>query len=277
MVNELAMTTEPSLQENILERKGCHIHYWEGGPEGRPLVVFTHGAAVDHRSFNAQVPVVARDYRVLNWDVRGHGRSQPALEPFSVPEAVDDLLAILDRLGAQKATFVGHSNGAYISQELAFRQPERVQAIVIADATCITWPRSAFDRWILRSSAAIMGPMPFEMLKKGGLPYLSNRQAVRDYAYEAFSMLTKPQFIAIWNGVITCLHDEPNYKITQPMLLVHGDKDQTGDIKQIAPKWAAASPNCEYHVIPNALHMAPMDNPEFFNKVLMDFLAKWAK
>ncbi len=264
------------MKEFVLERKGCLIHYWVGGPEGTPLVVLTHGAGVDHRSFNPLVPVLAKQYRVLNWDVRGHGLSQPAAEPFSIPLAVEDLLAILEKLGYQKAVFIGHSNGAYISQELAFRYPGRVQALVIADGTCITWPRSALDRFILRASSPIMALLPDKTLKKSGLPYFSNKQEIRDYAFEAFSLIPKPQFIAIWNAVTTCLHAEPDYQITQPMLLVHGDKDQTGDIRKIAPLWAAASPNCQYEVIPDALHMAPMDNPEVFNRLVMAFLSKWA-
>lgn len=260
----------------ILERKGCPVHYWIGGVEGRPLVVLTHGACVDHRSFNPHVPVVVKEYRVLNWDVRGHGLSQPVGEPFSIPLAVEDLLVILDQLGYPKAIFIGHSNGTYITQELAYRYPERVQAMVIADGTCITWPRSALDRWILRASSSIMNLLPYETLKKAGLPYISARKDVQDYTYEAYSMLSKPQFIALWNGVITCLHDEPGYQITQPMLLVHGEKDQTGDIKKIAPLWAAATPNCQYEVIPNARHFAILDDPDLFNQLVMAFLAKWA-
>ncbi|HVN55994.1 MAG TPA: alpha/beta hydrolase [Anaerolineaceae bacterium] len=266
---------EAQLEECILERQGCPIRYWLGGTAGRPLVVFTHGACVDHRSFNANLPVVAQDYRVLTWDVRAHGLSRPAGAPFSVPLAVEDLLAILDRVGTQKAVLVGHSNGTYISQELVFRYPEMVQAIVIADGTCITWPRSALDRWILNASSPIMSLLPDATLKKAGLPYFSARKDVQAYITECFSLLPKREFIAIWNAVTTCLHEEPDYQIARPMLLVHGDRDQTGDIKKIAPRWAAASPNCQYEVIPNAMHMAMMDNPEFFNRVLMAFLQKW--
>lgn len=264
------------MTEAILERSGCPLHYWVGGIEGRPLVVFTHGACVDHRSFDPHIPIVAKEYRVLTWDVRGHGLSQPVGQPFSIPLAVEDLLALLDKLDCPKAVFVGHSNGTYITQELAYRYPERVQAVVIADGTCITWHRSAMDRWILRASSGIMSLLPFETLKKAGLPYISARKDVQDYTYRAYSMLSKPQFITLWNGVTSCLHDEPDYKMTQPMLLVHGENDQTGDIKKIAPKWAAASPNCRYEVIPNASHFAILDNPEYFSKLLLEFLAKWA-
>ena len=81
---------------------------------------------------------------------------------------------------------------------------------------------------------------------------------------------------ALWNGVISSLHDDPGYQITQPVLLVHGENDQTGDIKKIAPAWAAAMPNCQYEVIPQASHFAILDNPEVFTQLVMTFLAQWA-
>jgi 3-oxoadipate enol-lactonase len=268
--------SEKLLSENILERAGCTLHYWMGGPEGKPLVVFTHGLCVDHRSWDKQIPVVVPSYRVLTWDVRGHGLSQPMGQPFNAKLAVEDLLAILDILGSTKAVFVGHSNGTYIGQELAFSYPERVQALVIADGTCITWPHTAFENWIVRHSADTMNLFPYETLKKAGLSNDSANKEVQDYVYQAFSMLSKKDFIALTKGAFTCLHSEPGYHIQQPLLLVHGDQDKMGDIAKIAPQWARSEPNCQYVVIPDARHMAIMDNPELFNKLLMDFLAKWA-
>jgi len=265
---------ETTMTENILELKGCPIHYWVGGSQGRPLVVLTHGACVDHHSFDLHIPTVARDYRVLTWDVRGHGLSQPMGEPFSLPLAVEDLLAILDRLGYQQAVFVGHSNGTYIAQELAFRHPERVQALVIADGTCITWKRSAFDDWLVRISGGLMGLFPYETLKKAGLPMVSDRKDVQEYTYRAYSMLSKTDYLAIWNGMTRSLHVEPHYRITQPLLLMHGDQDEMGDCKKIAPAWARQSPDCQYVVIPNAKHFAILDNAPFFTQTLMEFLKK---
>ena len=158
---------DTTFTEYGLERKGCPLHDWMGGPEGRPLVVFTHGACVDHHSFAPYVPVVAHLYRVMNWDVRGHGKSQPMGKPFSLPLAVEDLLAIVDHLGCEKAVFVGHSNGTSISQELAFRHPKRMQALVIADGTCITWPHNAFENWLINISGDVMALFPFETLEEG--------------------------------------------------------------------------------------------------------------
>ncbi len=261
--------------EQILEKDGCRLHYWLGGPEGGPLVIFTHGLCVEHHSWDAVLPVVAERYRVLAWDVRGHGLSQPAGQPFSVPLAADDLLALMDRLGYRQAVLVGHSNGTYIIQELAFRHPERVQALALADGTCITCKRSAFENWLVRVSPAFMALYPYETLKKSSLPWVSDRQEVRDYTYRAYSMLSRRDFLALWKGVSTSLHYEAGYRISLPLLLVHGEHDRMGDIARIAPRWAQRETNCRYEVIPDASHFAILDNPQVFNRLLMEFLGQW--
>lgn len=261
----------------MLERRGCPIHYWVAGPADRPLVVLTHGAGVDHHSFDPHLSAIADGYRILTWDVRGHGRSRPAAEPCSVPLAVEDLLAIMDRLGHQQAALVGHSNGSYIAQEMAWRHPDRVTALVIASGTCITWPRGPFERWMLGASPAIMALLPYEMIKRMSLPLMSARPEVRRYVYQAFSSLSKKEFLAAWRGVVRCLRPEPTYTIRHPVLLVHGDQDRTGDIRKIAPRWAAGTPQCQYEVIPNAGHFAILDDPARFAALTRAFLDRWVR
>jgi 3-oxoadipate enol-lactonase len=207
--------------------------------------------------------------------VRGHGLSQPAGKPFTVPQAVEDLQAILTAMGYQQAAIVGHSNGTYIAQELAFRCPEQALALVIADGTCITWEHSAFENWLVRIAPTMMKLYPYETLKKASLSYLSASKDVQAYAYAAYSMLTKADFIALNAGMAQALHSEPDYRIAAPLLLVHGAEDRMGDIARIAPKWAAREPSCQYEVIPDARHFAILDQPEMFTKMVLEFLEKW--
>jgi pimeloyl-ACP methyl ester carboxylesterase len=265
------------MTELVLERRGCPLHAWVAGAEGQPLVVLTHGACVDHHSFDRTAPVVAESYRVVTWDVRGHGKSQLMGEDYTLSLVVDDLLALVERLGYDRAVYVGHSNGSYIGQELAYRHPKRVQALAVVDGTCITWRHGPLGLFLLRHSAALLALFPFELLKKSNLKAFSCKEDVRDEIYRAFSQLSKRDFVVIWNGVVKGLHPDPGYQIRQPLLLVHGDDDRTGDIRRIAPLWAKREPNCEYVVIPDARHFAMLDNPDFFNRVLMDFLDKWAR
>jgi pimeloyl-ACP methyl ester carboxylesterase len=88
------------LTENVLDRDGCLIHYWTGGKADAQLVVFTHGATIDHE-WDASLPLVeAAGFRVLAWDMRGHGLSRPARFDFSAARA--DLMALLDIQSVEK-------------------------------------------------------------------------------------------------------------------------------------------------------------------------------
>jgi pimeloyl-ACP methyl ester carboxylesterase len=71
-----------------------------------------------------------------------------------------------------------------------------------------------------------------------------------------------------------CLHYEPGYLINKPLLLMVGDKDINGNIRKIMPVWAKAEPDCRFEVIPDVKHAANLDNPEFFQKTLSEFLLK---
>lgn len=258
--------------EKIFERNGCPIHYWVGGKEERPWLVFLHGACVDHHSLDPLVEGFQSNYRILTWDARGHGQSQPMGQDFTVPLAVDDLLAIMDLEGIDQPVIVGHSNGTYIAQELAFRYPQRLKALVILDGTCITWPRSPLDQWLVKAGVATFDWFPYESLKKSSIKYVSSDPAVQDYAYRAYSQLSKQDFIRIMKGVSLCLHSEPDYRITRPLLIMHGDNDRMGDILKLSPLWAKRQPDAMYRVIPNAGHLATLDNPQFILQTINEFL-----
>ncbi|MCA0457712.1 MAG: alpha/beta hydrolase [Chloroflexi bacterium] len=256
---------------HTLERQGCTLHYCLAGVEGKPLLVFTHGAAVDHRMFDEQVKAFEADFRVLTWDMRGHGQSRPTGEPFTVTGAVTDLLAILDAVGARQAVFIGQSTGGYVHQELVFRQPERVTALVMVDCVCITFKLSAMDALLLRMSPALMRLFPHSQLVKQSVDGTSIKPDVKAYLTEVMGSLSKAEFISIWTGVAKSMHYEPDYRITQPMLIVRGEQDKLGNIAKDAPKWAARD-SAVLVVIPDAGHVSNQDNPTFFNRILREFL-----
>ena len=259
--------------EHIININGCSLHYWLTGPEEAPLVVLTHGAGLDHRTWIHQVPALANQYQVLTWDVRGHGKSQPIGE-FSIPEAAADLVALLDQLGRQTAIFVGLSMGGYITQELAFSYPERVEAVVIVGSTPMMARYPLWERVSLKWSTSFFYLYPWGPMKRWMARYSACQKDVQQYAAEAFSSISRQQFIAIWKGISNCLHEEPGYKLNKPCLITHGEFDITGTIKKWAPIWATQEPDCRYMLIPDAAHIANQDNPEYFNKVLMSFLSE---
>lgn len=258
-----------------ITRKGCPLRFWLTGPEERPLIVFTHGAGVDHREWEGSLSLVAQNYRVLCWDVRGHGQSRPTSYPFTLERATDDLLALLDAVGANQAILVGHSMGGNISQEVIFRAPGRVQAAVLLGCTSNTQRLSLLEQGLAYLIGPLLEAYPYTLLRYQSAYFHTDRTEVRAYLYEAFGQMSRAEFKAVIPQLLSGLHEEPGYQIPVPFLLLHGEHDIFGNIRIMAQAWARTEPCCEYAIVPRAGHMANMDNPQAFNQLLLDFLHRY--
>jgi pimeloyl-ACP methyl ester carboxylesterase len=111
---------------------GIRLHYEETG-SGVPLV-FVHEFAGDHRSWEPQVRHFARRYRCVVYAARGYPPSDVPAEPerYGQYRAVDDLVAVLDAVGADRAHVVGNSMGGFCTLHFGLRHPERARSLVVA-------------------------------------------------------------------------------------------------------------------------------------------------
>ena len=259
------------LTENILERNGCPIHYWTGGKADAPLVVFTHGATIDHHEWDTTLPLVGEHFRVLAWDMRGHGLSRPA--KFDLAEAVADLLALLDRLAVREAIFVGHSMGGNLHQEFAYHHPERVTALAMLDCTWNFMQLSASDRFWLKAADPIFMLYPYKTLIDQSVAASAISKDGQQLMRKAMQQLSKDEFVHVLMNSTQCLRYDPDYKITKPLLLMMGDRESTGNIRKAMPLWARHE-GVDLVIIPNARHAANLDQPEIFHRTLLDFLQR---
>jgi pimeloyl-ACP methyl ester carboxylesterase len=260
-----------NLVHQTLPRPDCTIHYSVGGPAAAPLVVFTHGATIDHQEWDPTLPIVLdAGFRVLAWDIRGHGLSRPAT--FNFLSAVEDLLALLDSLTVSQALFVGHSMGGNLHQELVFRHPERVQALVMLDCTWNFQRLSRLDGLMLGAAGPIFKLYPYGALldaaAKGTATSPENQRLLR----ESMQRLNKDEFVQIMMATTDCLHYEPDYFIAKPLLLMLGDQDATGNIRKVMPIWAEHEPSAELIIFRGAKHAPNLDQPDVFHEHLLAFL-----
>ena len=100
-------------------------------------LLLLHAAMGNSRRWFKWVPKLARKYRVVRMDLRGHGASQipKENEPFTLQHLVDDAIELLDLVGAKSAHIVGNSAGGYVSQQLAIQHPDRVKTLSIYGST----------------------------------------------------------------------------------------------------------------------------------------------
>jgi pimeloyl-ACP methyl ester carboxylesterase len=120
----------------IIELEDLKLHYFSSGQGDN--VVLVHGLGGNLAGWHlTMVPELQLEYRVITYDLRGHGRSDAPTAGYTTGDMAHDLLGILDKLGLEKTALVGHSWGADIALHFALLHPERVSELVIIEGALL--------------------------------------------------------------------------------------------------------------------------------------------
>lgn len=201
-------------------------------PWTRPATLLLLHAAMGHsRRFYAWVPRLARHYRVVRMDLRGHGESQvpPAEPPLAMARLVADTSELLDHLGCPHAHIVGNSAGGYVAQNLAMASPQRVQSLMLFGSTpglkhsqAATWlPRVAKDGLRKFLADTIADRFPVERTDPRHIAWFLDEAAKND-----------PAFIARFVGLMTTLDWSDRLReIKCPTLVVYPGAETVGSTR----------------------------------------------
>lgn len=268
--------TPSMLAKKVVERKACQLHYWVSKNTARSTVIFLHGAGADHRMFNDQVNALSEQYRLIVLDCRGHGKSQPNGEMFTLSLTVEDLITIMDCEQIEKAVLVGQSMGGFIAQMFYRAFPQRTQALILIGTTPIAKAYSWLDVQATRWSLPLLRWWPYQNLRRVTAQTAALTGSAREYMFNAMGQIPKAVFLDIWRGVTIVVTRDgiPEWQLDIPALLMHGESDRNGTIRRDAPEWAQREPLMSYIVIPNAAHNANQDNPQAVNNAIITFLSE---
>ncbi|KXX72574.1 alpha/beta fold hydrolase [Flammeovirga sp. SJP92] len=131
-MEELFANRPKKTGQGYIEREGEKIYYESVG-EGTAIVL-GHGLGGSHAIFFQQVPLLAKEYRVITFDQRGFGNSTNVHLKHSPHTAAEDMKAILDHLGVEKAHLLGQSMGGWCMLDFAMNYPKRALSIVFSNS-----------------------------------------------------------------------------------------------------------------------------------------------
>ncbi|WZH37340.1 MAG: alpha/beta hydrolase [Microbacterium enclense] len=258
-----------------LDRPNAVIAYGDSGADGVP-VVLTHGAGLDHSMFDAHAAALVRDgFRVIVWDLRGHGQSMLSEGTrFAARDALADLDALLAECEVTRAVLVGHSLGGNLTQAFAREHPDRVRGMIIVDSTWNSGPLSSLERLALRLAAPALSLIPARRL-----PGLMARASAATpgaiaRAEALFARMPKSRFLDVWRATVSFVDPTPHHRSGVPLALVRGADDRTGNINDAMSRWAAFE-NIAEHVIPEAGHIVTWDAPAETTYTLREILENW--
>ena len=122
------------------------VAYSEAGPADASVVVLSNSLGATRAMWDPQVPALAERYRVVTYDTRGHGDSPAPATPYTLDDLTDDLVALLDEVGAPKAHVAGLSLGGMTAMRLAAREPQRVDRLALLCTSAKPDPKPFLDR-----------------------------------------------------------------------------------------------------------------------------------
>jgi pimeloyl-ACP methyl ester carboxylesterase len=246
-----------------LNRDGVRISYQSQG-DG-PTLLLSHGYSATAQMWAGQLDALTHRYRVITWDMRGHGLSDSPTDPaaYSEEATVADMAAILDGCGVERAAIGGLSLGGYMSLAFHAVHPERVGALLLFD----TGPgyRSDEGRAGWNGYAARMA----EAFESRGLDALGSSAEVQASTHRSAEGLAKAARGMLAQRDATVIDSLPTIKV--PTLILVGAEDKAF----LAPTdyMAKKIPDATKVVIPGAGHAANIDQPDAFNKAVLEFLA----
>ena len=252
-------------------------HYDLAGPEEAPVLLLANSIGTSFHVWDAMMPDLAQRYRVLRYDMRGHGLSDATPVPegapgYSMDLLAGDALALLDGLGIARAHVCGLSIGGMMAQRLAARAPERVNRLVLCDTAPVIGPPSLWDERIAVIRSGGLAPLAPGVMTRWFTPEL--RAAQPDLVRGYVNMVARTTL----DGYIGCalaLRDADlragAATIRAPTLVVVGDQDMATPLADA--QWLADTiPGAVLSVIAKAAHIPCVEQPDALARVLRAFL-----
>lgn len=247
------------------------IHVRQDGPRDAATLLLIHGSAASTRSWDRMVPLLTGSHHVVRIDLLGHGRSaKPDDGDYRTTSQAGRAGAVLDRLGVEAATIVGHSSGGYVATALAEQRPDLVTALALIDSgpSLASFIASDFDldpsRWPpddeqLRALAASgFGPddypIPPELLDEVRAMTFHSMTATMRASFEYLGQRPLPERLA---------------GLGKPLLVVHGELERRYETASFADYRAVAG--ARVVMLPGVGHTPILEDPPLTAATLSAF------
>ncbi len=251
------------------------LHYVIEGEAG-PWVTLAHPLAGDLGLWAPQMAVLRPHYRVLRYDVRGHGASSAVAAPYTLAELAQEAAGLLDSLGITRTHWVGLSMGGMIAQQLALMRPGLLDRIVLADSTARR-PAGAADLWgerIRQAREQGMAGLAAQTLKRWFTePYCQANPGMLAWIGDVIARTSVEGYCGCCAAIAQIDLLDQLKALSSPALIMAGEHDHSTPpamSEQMSRHW----PGSVWCTIPEASHLSNVEQPDFFNQKMLRFLAE---
>ncbi len=258
---------------------GITIAYSDCGT-GLPII-FLHAFPLNRSMWAQQEDALCSQFRIITIDLRGHGESDAPLWHYTLEQSADDVYALLDRLSIQQAIFTGLSMGGYILFAFYRKYAARVKGLILADTKAQADTEEGKEgRFQMAQTAYKKGPSAIADIMIPKLLSPATIQTNPNLVQQVRAMIEGNQISGI-AGNLMAMAERPNSvpllsQITCPTQIIVGELDQATPLSD-AKLMAEQIPHARLAIIPNAAHLANLEQPEAFNRIVGSFASDLGK
>ena len=257
------------------------VSYSDQGPADAPVIIFIHGFPLNKSMWDMQAEALKDNYRVIAYDIRGHGNSDPGIDEFFIELFVNDLWQFMEKLGIEKAILCGLSLGGYIALNAVLKYPDRFDSLILNDTQCIA------DTSEIKENRCLA----ITRIMNDGVEQYADEIIENLFAPESFAR-KKNEIIGVKEMIIStpkqslcntlrALAERKETcdrlpEISIPVLIMVGKEDKITPIAA-ARQMHEKILNSTLKIIQHAGHLSNLENPPEFNFQLVKFLERVGK
>jgi 3-oxoadipate enol-lactonase len=255
---------------------GYELAYSLHGDPKRPVVVLCHALATSMDIWDYQLPLLAQRFRVLRYDLRGHGRSAAPGSSYTLEELASDVAALLDHLEIARAAFVGLSIGGMVGQVFALRYPEKLSGLVLCSTGSRTEPQAKAtieDRILKVRADGLNSQLGATLTRWFSAKFIEEAPATMAWVSDLILATSV-------DGYTGCARAIQNLDVTNALseiqvktLIVPGEFDLAFPEK-ISRVINQKIPNSDLVLLKGAAHLGNVEQPHLFNEILLGFLGR---
>lgn len=257
---------------------GLNLHYElvaSTEMESAATVVFLHGLGSSSKDWSDQVPVLLPKFSVLLVDLRGHGLSDKPAGPYSIKGMAADVASLLAYLNLTAVHAVGLSMGAQIAMQLALDSPNAVTSVTAVNSPADMVPRRITDKLQVLQRKLLVKLLGMRrvgtVIAKKLFP--DDKFAERRVLFEQrWAGNDTASYYASLNAILRWDITPELSHIKQPILVIAAREDYTPLAWK--ERIVELAPDAKLVVVENSRHATPVERPNTFNRILLDFLAE---
>jgi 3-oxoadipate enol-lactonase len=249
------------------------VHYALDGPPGAPVLLLGNSLGTNFHLWDDVVPPLARTWRVLRYDSRGHGSTDAGdADAYTIAQLAGDAVQLLDALGIERAAYMGLSIGGVVGQALAAAHPARVDALVLCATANVIGPPSSWDDRIAAIEAGGLEAIADTVMQRWFTPrtHVERPELVRGYR----NMLVRTT-VRGYTGCARALREADlraaDGAIAAPTLVVSAGDDASTP-PSAGETLRDAIPGARYLLLPEGAHIIAAEQPQALARAAFEFL-----